>query len=50
MTYTVTDIAELIRHHLVLSVEDDETADTNLRQLVHEIEAMATAPLWRPAE
>lgn len=27
MTHTVTDIAELIRHHLVLSVDDDETAE-----------------------
>ena len=49
MTYTITDIAELIRHHLVLSVDDDETADTNLRQLVSEIAGMATTPLWREA-
>ena len=33
MPYTVTDITELIRHHLVLSVPDDETADNNLRGL-----------------
>ncbi len=50
MTYTVTDMSELIRHHLVLSVEDDETADSNLRQLVSRIMDMATTPLWRPAE
>lgn len=49
MTYTVTDITELIRHHLVLSVADDETADANLRQLVSEIACMATTPLWREA-
>ena len=49
MTYTITDIAELIRHHLVLSVEDDETADANLRRLVGEIAGMATTPLWREA-
>jgi hypothetical protein len=49
MPYTVTDLAELIRHHLVLSVEDDETADTNLAQLVSELQAMSTRPLWREA-
>lgn len=49
MTCTITDIAELVRHHLVLSVEDDETADANLRQLVSEIAGMATTPLWREA-
>lgn len=50
MLYTVTDITELIRHHLVLSVPDDETADANLAQLVSEIQRLATRPLWRPAE
>ena len=50
MTYTITDITELVRYHLVLSVPDDETADNNLRRLVHEIEGLATTPLWRPAE
>ena len=49
MSYTITDIAELVRHHLVLSVEDDETADANLRQLVSEIAGMATTPLVREA-
>ncbi len=49
MTYTVSDIAELFRHHLVLSI-DDETADALLRQLVSEIAGMATTPLWRRAE
>ena len=53
MPYTVTDITELIRHHLVchhlvchplvchhlvLSVPDDETADNNLRLLAGEVE------------
>jgi len=47
MRYTVTDLAELVRHHLVLSVEDDETADTNLAQLVSELQTMSTRPLWR---
>jgi hypothetical protein len=46
---TDTDIAELVRHHLVLSVDDDETADANLRQLVGEIAHMATMPLWEEA-
>jgi hypothetical protein len=50
MTYTITDITELVRYHLVLSVPDDETADNNLRRLVDEIEGLATTPLWRPAE
>jgi hypothetical protein len=50
MTYQLTDITELIHYHLVLSASDDETADNNLRRLVHEIEGLATTPLWRPAE
>lgn len=49
MTYSVTDLAELIRHHLVLSVEDDEIADANLGRLVSEVQLMATRPLWREA-
>jgi hypothetical protein len=49
MPYTVADLAELIRHHLVLSVEDDETAATHLAQLVSELQSMATHPLWREA-
>ena len=47
MPYTVADLAELVRHHLVLSAEDDETADANLAQLVAELQAMSTRPLWR---
>ena len=50
MTYQLTDITELIHYHLVLSAPDDETADNNLRRLVHEIEGLATTPLWRPSE
>ena len=50
MTYQLTDITELIYYHLVLSASDDETADNNLRRLVHEIEGLATTPLWQPAE
>jgi hypothetical protein len=50
MTYTITDITELVHYHLVLSVPDDETADNNVCRLIHEIEGLATTPLWRPAE
>jgi hypothetical protein len=42
MAYTITDIAELVRYHLVLSEPDDERADANLAQL----EQMASCPLW----
>jgi hypothetical protein len=44
MTYTITDITELIRHHLVLSVGSDIVADSNLAQLMGEIEQMITSP------
>jgi len=47
MTYSVDDVSELIRHHLVLSVDDDESADRNLAQLMRNIEQMVTAPRWR---
>ena len=49
MAYTSTDIAELVRYHLVLSAPDDKTADDNLAQLVSELQSMATRPLWREA-
>ncbi|MGH9091140.1 MAG: hypothetical protein ACRDZR_07165 [Acidimicrobiales bacterium] len=48
--YTVSDITELIRYHLVLSEDVPERGDANLVRLVGEIEHMATKPLWRPAE
>jgi hypothetical protein len=42
MTYTVDDIAELVRHHLVLSEDDDDSATVvNLMALVAVIQAMA---------
>jgi hypothetical protein len=44
--YNVTDITELIRHHLVLAVDDDERADANLAQLMRNIEQMVTTPRW----
>lgn len=33
MAYTVTDLAELVRYHLVLVEPDDIRADDNLVQL-----------------
>jgi hypothetical protein len=42
MTYTVDHIAELVRHHLVLSEDDDDSATAvNLTDLVAVIQAMA---------
>jgi hypothetical protein len=49
MAYTITDIAELVRYHLVLAEPDDTRADDNLAQLVNELRSMATRPLWREA-
>jgi len=44
--YTVTDLTELVFHHLVLSVNDHEVADRNLAQLMRNIEQMITTPRW----
>ena len=44
MAYTITDIAELVRYHLVLTEPDD-----NIVQLVSELQSMSTRPLWREA-
>ena len=42
MTYTVDDMAELVRYHLVLSEDDDDSATAvNLADLVAAIKAMA---------
>ena len=49
MAYDITDCAELVRHHLVLSAPDDDTAHANLVQLVQQLELMAPRPLWREA-
>ncbi len=40
MAYSVNDIAELIRYHLVAAAPDDEAADRNLSQLTESIEQM----------
>lgn len=42
MAYPISDIAELVRYHLVLSEPDDTRADENLAQLVTELQSMAT--------
>jgi hypothetical protein len=44
--HNVTDITEIIRHHLVFAVNDDEVADHNLAQLMRNIEQMVTTPRW----
>lgn len=46
MTYTITDITELVHYHLVLSEETDERADANLVSLMCNIEQMVTTPRW----
>jgi len=50
MTYSVTDIAELVRYHLVLSEVDDDRASENLRRLSTEIRQMAPSALETTAE
>ncbi|MDA8311630.1 MAG: hypothetical protein M0Z46_13675 [Actinomycetota bacterium] len=47
MTYTVTDIAELVEYHLVASAPDDDAAHANLIQLVQKLELLAPRSLWR---
>jgi len=47
MAYDITECAELLRHHLVLSAPDDGTAHANLVQLVQQLELMEPHPLWR---
>jgi hypothetical protein len=44
--YNVTDITELVHHHLVLSVDDDEVAGGNLAQLMRNLEEIVTTPRW----
>jgi cytochrome c5 len=48
MPYTIDDITELIRYHLVLSEESVEKADANLAQLMRDIEEMVAAPRGEP--
>jgi hypothetical protein len=49
MAYTVTDITELIRYHLVLAEPDDESAHRNLSILAGEIQNLAIRHLWQEA-
>jgi hypothetical protein len=44
MTYTITDIAELVEYHLVASAPDDNAAHS---KLVQQLELLAPRPLWR---
>ena len=48
MAYTVSELAELVEYHLLVSAPDDD-AQSNLLDLVHRIEAIAPRPLWREA-
>ena len=50
MTYSVTDIAELIRHHLVFADPDEFRATENLRRLTAEIGRMSPESLETTAE
>jgi len=47
MAYTITDIAELVEYHLVVSAHNDDAAHANPVQLLHRLEGMAPRPLWR---
>ncbi len=42
MAYTVDDIVELIRYHLVVSSPDDGAAHSNLVKLLHNVKQMFT--------
>jgi hypothetical protein len=50
MTYSVTDLAELIRHHLVVAQPDQDRVTENLRRLSAEIGRMSPDPLETNAE
>ncbi len=49
-TYSVDDLIELIRYHLVLSEESRQAADANLMRLFAGISSMATHPLVHTAQ
>lgn len=46
--YNVTDITEMIRHHLVLSLDDAESVEANLVRLTRNFEQMVTALRHEP--
>ena len=47
MVYTITDLAELVEYHLVVSARDDDDAYADVVQLVQKLELLAPHPLWR---
>ncbi len=49
MSYTITDLAELVEYHLVAPAQNDNAAHANLVQLVQRLEHIAPRPLWREA-
>jgi hypothetical protein len=49
MASTVSEIAELVQYHLVVSAPDDDAAQSNLLDLVRRIDDLAPRPLWREA-
>ena len=48
--YDITDLTELIRHHIVFAEPDEDKATNDLRRLVAEINRMAPRPLQGSAE
>ena len=47
MAYTVTDTAELVEYHLVVSALDDDVAHANVTQPVQQLELLTPRPLYR---
>src|SRR5579875_3070342 len=45
MSYTIPDILELVRYHLVLSEDDPVRSDANLARLISGLDEMASGPL-----
>ncbi len=50
MAYSVTDLAELIRHHLVFAERDEDRAIENLRRFTAKIGQMSPGSLKTDAE
>jgi hypothetical protein len=49
MAYTISDLAELVEYHLVVSAPDYDTAHANLVQLVGQLERLSLRPFRREA-
>jgi hypothetical protein len=45
MAYTVNEITELVRYHLVAAAPDDEAADRNLLRIMQDAGAMLAVPV-----